>query len=48
MLPTLGHTVPSGRQWALEIKHDRYRFIGERNERNREAMELRPSFLTNG
>jgi hypothetical protein len=26
-LPTLGQTVPSGPQWAYEIKHDGYRFI---------------------
>ena len=26
-LPTLGHTVPSGPQWAHEIEHDGYRFI---------------------
>jgi bifunctional non-homologous end joining protein LigD len=26
-LPTLGHTVPSGPQWAHEIQHDGYRFI---------------------
>ena len=29
-LPTLGHTVPSGPQWAYEIKHDGYRFICRR------------------
>jgi hypothetical protein len=29
-LPTLGHTVPSGPQWAHEIKHDGYRFICRR------------------
>jgi ATP-dependent DNA ligase len=30
-LPTLGHTVPSGPQWAHEIKHDGYRFICRRD-----------------
>jgi ATP-dependent DNA ligase len=25
-LPTLGDTVPTGPQWAYEIKHDGYRF----------------------
>lgn len=30
-LPTLGHTVPSGPQWAYEIKHDGYRFICRRD-----------------
>ncbi len=29
-LPTLGHNVPSGPQWAHEIKHDGYRFICRR------------------
>ena len=29
-LPTLGHTMPSGPQWAYEIKHDGYRFICRR------------------
>jgi ATP dependent DNA ligase domain len=26
-LPTLGHALPAGPQWAHEIKHDGYRFI---------------------
>ena len=30
-LPTNGHTVPSGPQWAFEIKHDGYRFICRRD-----------------
>jgi bifunctional non-homologous end joining protein LigD len=29
-LPTLGHTVPSGPQWAYEIKHDGFPFICRR------------------
>jgi bifunctional non-homologous end joining protein LigD len=29
-LPTLGHAVPSGPQWAYEIKHDGFRFICRR------------------
>jgi hypothetical protein len=29
-LPTLGHTVPTGPQWAYEIKHDGFRFICRR------------------
>jgi bifunctional non-homologous end joining protein LigD len=33
-LPTLGHTVPTGSQWAYEIKHDGHRFVCRR-ERNR-------------
>src|SRR5436190_17340511 len=31
-LPTLGHTVPSGPQWAYEIKHDGFRFICRRDD----------------
>jgi bifunctional non-homologous end joining protein LigD len=30
-LPTLGHAVPSGSQWAYEIKHDGFRFICRRD-----------------
>jgi bifunctional non-homologous end joining protein LigD len=30
-IPTLGHTVPAGRQWVHEIKHDGYRFICRRD-----------------
>jgi bifunctional non-homologous end joining protein LigD len=30
-LPTLGHTAPSGPQWAYEIKHDGFRFICRRD-----------------
>jgi bifunctional non-homologous end joining protein LigD len=30
-LPTLGHAVPSGPQWAYEIKHDGFRFISRRD-----------------
>jgi bifunctional non-homologous end joining protein LigD len=30
-LPTLGHAVPSGPQWACEIKHDGFRFICRRD-----------------
>jgi bifunctional non-homologous end joining protein LigD len=29
-LPTLGHAVPTGPQWAYEIKHDGFRFICRR------------------
>jgi bifunctional non-homologous end joining protein LigD len=29
-LPTLGQTVPTGPQWAYEIKHDGFRFICRR------------------
>jgi bifunctional non-homologous end joining protein LigD len=30
-LPTLGQTVPTGSQWAYEIKHDGFRFICRRD-----------------
>ena len=30
-LPTNGHTVPAGPQWAYEIKHDGFRFICRRD-----------------
>jgi ATP-dependent DNA ligase len=30
-LPTLAHAVPSGSQWAYEIKHDGFRFICRRD-----------------
>jgi bifunctional non-homologous end joining protein LigD len=30
-LPTLARTVPSGPQWAYEIKHDGFRFICRRD-----------------
>src|SRR6478672_949847 len=30
-LPTLGHSVPTGPQWAYEIKHDGFRFICRRD-----------------
>jgi bifunctional non-homologous end joining protein LigD len=30
-LPTLGQTVPTGPQWAYEIKHDGFRFICRRD-----------------
>src|SRR6476661_3608529 len=30
-LPTLGHAVPFGSQWAYEIKHDGFRFICRRD-----------------
>lgn len=30
-LPTLGHAVPTGPQWAYEIKHDGFRFICRRD-----------------
>jgi bifunctional non-homologous end joining protein LigD len=30
-LPTLGDTLPNGREWAYEIKHDGYRFICSRS-----------------
>src|ERR1700757_1543876 len=26
-LPTISRTVPTGRQWAYEIKHDGFRFL---------------------
>jgi bifunctional non-homologous end joining protein LigD len=26
-LPTIGRTVPTGPQWAYEIKHDGFRFL---------------------
>jgi ATP-dependent DNA ligase len=26
-LPTISRSVPSGRQWAYEIKHDGFRFL---------------------
>jgi ATP-dependent DNA ligase len=29
-LPTNGHTVPAGPQWAYEIKHDGFRFVCRR------------------
>src|SRR6476646_9853388 len=29
-LPTLGQTVPTGSQWAYEIKHDGFRFMCRR------------------
>ena len=29
-LPTVSRTVPTGSQWAYEIKHDGYRFIRRR------------------
>jgi bifunctional non-homologous end joining protein LigD len=31
-LPTDGHAVPTGPQWAYEIKHDGYRFICRRDD----------------
>ena len=30
-LPTLGHAMPTGPQWAFEIKHDGFRFICRRD-----------------
>ena len=30
-LPTLADTVPTGAQWAYEIKHDGFRFICRRD-----------------
>ena len=30
-MPTLGHSVPTGSQWAYEIKHDGFRFICRRD-----------------
>jgi ATP-dependent DNA ligase len=30
-LPSLGHAVPTGPQWAYEIKHDGFRFICRRD-----------------
>jgi ATP-dependent DNA ligase len=33
-LPTISRTVPTGRQWAYEIKHDGFRFLAVR-ERER-------------
>jgi bifunctional non-homologous end joining protein LigD len=30
-LPTNGRTVPTGPQWAYEIKHDGFRFIYRRD-----------------
>src|SRR5262245_53278908 len=30
-LPTVGDTVPTGPQWAYEIKHDGFRFICRRH-----------------
>jgi bifunctional non-homologous end joining protein LigD len=30
-LPTLGHAMPTGSQWAYEIKHDGFRFICRRD-----------------
>ena len=30
-LPTLGHAVPTGSQWAYEINHDGFRFICRRD-----------------
>ena len=30
-LPTNAHTVPTGQQWAYEIKHDGFRFICRRD-----------------
>jgi ATP-dependent DNA ligase len=29
-LPTISRTVPTGPQWAFEIKHDGFRFIWAR------------------
>jgi ATP-dependent DNA ligase len=29
-LPTISLTVPTGRQWAYEIKHDGFRFLAVR------------------
>jgi bifunctional non-homologous end joining protein LigD len=29
-LPTISRTVPTGRQWAYEIKHDGFRFLAVR------------------
>jgi bifunctional non-homologous end joining protein LigD len=29
-LPTVSRTVPTGRQWAFEIKHDGFRFLAVR------------------
>ena len=34
-LPTNGHAVPVGPQWAYEIKHDGFRFICRRNDQAR-------------
>ena len=34
-LPTNGHAVPIGPQWAYEIKHDGFRFICRRNDQAR-------------
>jgi ATP-dependent DNA ligase len=37
-LPTLGHTVPTGSQWAYEIKHDGFRFICGGDQGDRRLM----------
>jgi bifunctional non-homologous end joining protein LigD len=31
-LPTVSRTVPTGPQWAYEIKHDGFRFICRRDD----------------
>jgi len=32
-IPSRGTAVPTGRDWIHEIKHDRYRLIGERQDK---------------
>jgi bifunctional non-homologous end joining protein LigD len=32
-LPTITRTVPTGRQWAYEIKHDGFRFLAVRQHK---------------
>jgi hypothetical protein len=45
-LPTLGHTVPTGPQWAYEIKHDGFRFICRREgDRVQHARAVRCAAL---
>ena len=44
-LPTLGHAVPTGSQWAYEIKHDGFRFICRRDGDRVRVFSRRPAVL---
>jgi ATP-dependent DNA ligase len=44
-LPTLGHSVPTGSQWAYEIKHDSFRFICRRDGDRVRVFSRRPAVL---
>ena len=44
-LPTLGHSVPTGSQWAYEIKHDGFRFICRRDGDRVRVFSRRPAVL---